>query len=336
MFCYLKIVVALVSFCLIVVAIYKAYIAYKRYSSEIDKQNSDKVLIKKLRNKKNKAILIWAPICICSLWVFSWMLIDLWYKHGTGDSVGTFGDKFGAINALFSGLAFAGLIMTLVLQKEELEAQREELKQTREELEGQKKEFEIQNKTLKQQQFSTTFFQLLNAVQKNIDNVEVIALDYCLNPSRPQKGECCFRDVAYAIKEFIKRIMEEEENNVTLKEKAVYEYERLYKKSLYPMGVFFRSYYRLIKYIITSDLDDKEKYQYVSFARAQLSDDVISVLFYNLTIGYGREKFKKLAEDWVLLKNIPEKIFIYDEMKGWISEKAYKRGDRYGAAEEKE
>ena len=194
---YLKIIVAIVSICLIGVAIYKAYIAYKRYSSEVDKQNSDKVLIKKLRNKKNKAILIWAPVCICSLWVFSWMLIDLWYKHGTGDSVGTFGDKFGAINALFSGLAFAGLIMTLVLQKEELEAQREELKQTREELEGQKKEFEIQNKTLKCQRFENTLFNMLSLQQEIISNLVYEYVDPLLIYSDSAKKHLNVKDESY-------------------------------------------------------------------------------------------------------------------------------------------
>lgn len=41
---------------------------------------------------------------------------------------------FGAVNALFSGLAFAGIIYTIFLQKEELALQREELKANREEL----------------------------------------------------------------------------------------------------------------------------------------------------------------------------------------------------------
>ena len=51
------------------------------------------------------------------------------------------GDMFGAVNALFSGLAFAGILFTLhfqrqelSVQREELSAQREELKLTREEL----------------------------------------------------------------------------------------------------------------------------------------------------------------------------------------------------------
>lgn len=47
---------------------------------------------------------------------------------------GTFGDMFGAVNALFSGLAFAGIIYTITLQRQELSLQREELILTRNEL----------------------------------------------------------------------------------------------------------------------------------------------------------------------------------------------------------
>lgn len=48
---------------------------------------------------------------------------------------GTFGDMFGAVNALFSGLAFAGIIYAIYLQTKELKLQRKELEQTRIELE---------------------------------------------------------------------------------------------------------------------------------------------------------------------------------------------------------
>jgi hypothetical protein len=45
---------------------------------------------------------------------------------------GTFGDMFGAVNALFSGLAFLGVIVAIILQRQELELQREELRASRE------------------------------------------------------------------------------------------------------------------------------------------------------------------------------------------------------------
>lgn len=47
---------------------------------------------------------------------------------------GQFGDMFGGLNALFSGLAFTGVIYAIFLQRRDLELQREELKLTREEL----------------------------------------------------------------------------------------------------------------------------------------------------------------------------------------------------------
>lgn len=47
---------------------------------------------------------------------------------------GQFGDVFGAANALFSGLAFAGLIYAILLQREDLALQRKELELTRQEL----------------------------------------------------------------------------------------------------------------------------------------------------------------------------------------------------------
>jgi hypothetical protein len=78
---------------------------------------------------------------------------------------GIFGDMFGAVNALFSGLAFAGLIITLILQRRELALQRDELEQTR-------NEFVEQNKTMKRQRFENTFFNLMSLHQHITDNLE--------------------------------------------------------------------------------------------------------------------------------------------------------------------
>lgn len=53
---------------------------------------------------------------------------------------GQFGDMFGAVNALFSGLGFAGLLYTIVLQQNQLSMQRDELALQREELKLQRGE----------------------------------------------------------------------------------------------------------------------------------------------------------------------------------------------------
>lgn len=56
---------------------------------------------------------------------------------------GTFGDTFGALNAIFSGIAISGLIITILIQKKELENQRNELSLQRTEMIETREEFLI-------------------------------------------------------------------------------------------------------------------------------------------------------------------------------------------------
>lgn len=81
------------------------------------------------------------------------------------DTRAKLGDSFGSLNALFSGLALAGIVFTILLQRKELSLQRDELKETR-------KEFQIQNKTLKIQRFENTFFNLLSLHHKIVDSID--------------------------------------------------------------------------------------------------------------------------------------------------------------------
>lgn len=61
---------------------------------------------------------------------------------------GVFGDSFGIITALFSGLAFAGLIWAILLQRDDLRLQKVELALTREVLKDQKEQLRKQNETM--------------------------------------------------------------------------------------------------------------------------------------------------------------------------------------------
>jgi hypothetical protein len=68
--------------------------------------------------------------------VLVWTVIGLLPLAASTDwaTRGQFGDMFGAANALFSALAFGGVIVTVLLQREELALQRQELEDTRKEL----------------------------------------------------------------------------------------------------------------------------------------------------------------------------------------------------------
>jgi hypothetical protein len=89
--------------------------------------------------KNYSGLLILFAVVLSVQFVLGWVIIlsiDEWTDRGT------FGDMFGAVNTLFSGLAFAGVIFAIILQSKELELQRSELRQSRE-------QFEIGNKLTK-------------------------------------------------------------------------------------------------------------------------------------------------------------------------------------------
>lgn len=79
-----------------------------------------------------KAFPIVAFVLVVGLWTATPLVVPLVADrpHGPGE----FGDLFGSVNALFSGLALAGLIYAILLQREELSLQRQELQLTRDEL----------------------------------------------------------------------------------------------------------------------------------------------------------------------------------------------------------
>lgn len=59
------------------------------------------------------------------LWIVSIPLVTSYY--GEPSSSNEFGDMFGAVNALFSGLALAGIIYAIIIQRQELILTRQEL-----------------------------------------------------------------------------------------------------------------------------------------------------------------------------------------------------------------
>jgi hypothetical protein len=74
----------------------------------------------------------WGVVTAVIIWALSALLIHwIWPDWQTAAHVG---DVFGAVNALFSGLALGGVILAIWLQRRELELQRQELAATRAEL----------------------------------------------------------------------------------------------------------------------------------------------------------------------------------------------------------
>lgn len=119
-------------------------------------------------------------ICIClDIWMVGAFSTHLWAAHyfkevKEGDSSkALFGDSFGAVNALISAFAFAGMLVAFFLQRYELRLQRKELQLTRDEMNEQTAQFKKQNDTLLKERFESTFFHMLELHQQNVNEISV-------------------------------------------------------------------------------------------------------------------------------------------------------------------
>lgn len=84
-------------------------------------------------SKLPEPIPLWALFTgVGGIWLVSWALLTLFL--GLPDAPGTFGDSFGAVNALFGGLALVGIYHAIELQRQEIALQQRELKLLRTEL----------------------------------------------------------------------------------------------------------------------------------------------------------------------------------------------------------
>lgn len=232
---------------------------------------------------------------VLGLWTTHWVSRKLYLASNEVSNLtnaGMLGDSSAVINTLFSALAFAGIIYSIMLQSKELKLQRRELEQTREELESQRHEFESQNDTLRHQRFESTFFNMLH-LQLEITNN--------LNYSRPDTDSPCNGREVFQF--FYSQQKYGEESipglHVYLELMGSDAYECLDEIQIFDH--YFRHLYRIVKYVHTSKLiPEEEKYEYVCILRALLSPFELLILFYN---GLCHPKFKILIEEYALLKN---------------------------------
>lgn len=253
----------------------------------------------------------------------SWWSINKFIDEPTNQ--GTFGDMFGAVNALFSGLAFAGLIATLLYQREELKLQRKELNE-------QKLEFREQNKTLKRQRFENTFFNMLSLQQEIVANIsfdEVKTIfDFSAHTQDEQRtsynGRALFRELYLNLKVSIdkKHSYQGVKDAIKANNYGVYSYISATTR----FDHYFRHLYRIFKYVDTSDLiPDDERYEYACIVRSQLSDYELVMLFYNCLTANGKAKFKPLIERYSIFNNLRIELLADIEHKKLYDETAYNR-----------
>lgn len=231
---------------------------------------------------------------------------------------GQFGDVFGSINALFSGLAFAGVIVTVWMQREELKLQREELEATREELRGQKEQMELQNATLKLQQFESTYFQMLSLHNENLRGVVF-----------SHSGRENFNDMW---ERFRGRVGEEKarKRSETQIEDVELEFSRIVRalsEATNKYQSFLPGYYRFISGMLSfaKKCPTGEAAYYADLIARQMSSKEQLMLMYFCLLPNDPYDLRTRVEEYGLLRYLPSEVYLdgFEDHKKLLSLQAF-------------
>lgn len=261
-------------------------------------------------------------ILIFSSNINSWYNLESPYKFG------------GILSGVFAGLAFLGVLISLILQITDSKR----LKKTNE-----------------IQRFENTFFQMMNLQQEIVKGLSLKYNHIKINDKGESKhdedwveGRECFQTLFVEGTIGIPKEGEALEVFKDLSKSPIHSdklYEgqsnqgatififggmtsviNLFGKSGYEKSCelplfdhYFRHLYRIIKFIDESVfLDDNSlkivnRYKYACLVRAVLSPYELAWIYYNCLSNYGNEKFKVLIEKYTLLKNIRHDLLPYSK-----------------------
>ena len=232
-----------------------------------------------------------------------------------------------------SALAFAGVIVSLYfqrndlkLQRQDLKLQRKELELTRKEMEEQTVEFEKQNETMKIQRFENTFFNMLSQFQEIVNSLSIRYVEY--NKEHGAMGRDIFK--ATFVNSIVRVEVSEEHRSKSFRGMAhVIQAEGLagYCKADVPtyFDHYFRYLYRILKFVHETPLITtyEDEYEYTSMLRAILSRYELVWLYYNGLSEYGNEKLKPLIERYAMLKNLRKDLLVEGLNVGSYAVSAY-------------
>ena len=259
--------------------------------------------MKRSQLMKTKTIILFIISLIIIILIFLiWLYADHWMKFVFGKFISdkAFGNIFNALGSLFTALAFAGLIITILIQRQDSNDQKR-----------------INNIQI----FENNFIKLLEQHHRIIDS-------FVIEPKPNKEGEEIepypekrnkiyqFEAFDFLAKDFKHRYEKVKEIPLPADKSIQTVFINAFQHHTYGtygymIGHYFRNLYHIVKYI-----DDNEslnsfdlKYKYAKILRAQLSAPEIYLIALN-GLTYHGEGFKPLIEKYRLLKN----MIIYYEM----------------------
>jgi len=283
-----------------------------------------------------KIVLISAivTLVIVALWAGSYLMIDRMFPDL--QSSGFFGESFGAIQALFSALALAGVILVILMQNRELTLQRAELGITRAEIgrqleqfegqkiqfESQKLQFELQNETLIQQRFENTFFHLMSLHHELVSSIA----DRKTEKGEPVefKGRAVFANADIPIKDRFKGLraaVPTEEGALAADIELIRkQFSWFYRR----FGPYFTNFFSILEFVDHNRIGYLEiKKFYVGLLRAQLSDFESLFIYYYAVTARDKDHYAALAETYHLFADLEATDLLDTAHTGYFGLRAF-------------
>ncbi len=272
-------------------------------------QTIPKNFTEKIFSERTGLILTFIALFIMLLGIYVFAKYGSWDKTNILDEskMGEFGDFIGGIVGTL--VALVGIILyyvalteqrkvikinqdTLNLQISALNNQIIEFKEQREELISTRRIYEQQTKTMKNQQFDSNFYSLLDvyiSIKNNLNKLDYNSLDY-------------FQTLYDELESSV--VKENSDTFFSSNRKAIEQYTNIYLKNRGNLSSYFKTIYRLIKFIDECDhLKEDEKIFYSKIVRSQISDSELLMLYYNYHSIYG-VKAQPLILKYRILKHI--------------------------------
>lgn len=229
-----------------------------------------------------------------------------------------------AVEALFSALAFGGIIYTVLLQRDELALQREELEATREELKGQKDQLTAQSHAMIDQGLTDKILRLL-ALQLEVVN----SVQYRTSGSHAQ-GEQRFsgRDALRIIAGRLGYLAKSRRSSGMLLGEAMKEaFATLASEGKADYVHLLRHLQHVLQ--VFDGLPAQYRHSAIRLLQAQLSDaERLLALYYGIAEP-DRPKFQQLVEATGVLSGVPE-ADLSPEIENEYNRSAFQLPDQSG------
>lgn len=312
-----------------------------------------KTYIEQLRSNQHVRIGVLLGLII----IVIWMVYSRLYFDGV-EGASNIGDAYGSLNTLFSGLAFGGVILAIIMQGQELKLQRQEMALQREELNRTRKEFEELTKTAELQRFEHSFYNMLNGFQTLISNLSVSYYIREVNEAKLRKinGEDVFycllnddilreqdtRSYDLSINKWLENACFNSSVKVSGADLGTFQSIYSAHHPIHSISHYFKYLFRMIYFIHYSDAFDRkhinesenldpeeikdliflDKNHYTSIIRSYLSENQLVLLYLN-ELNPRFTHMKSFIEEYSLLKNLRAEAIIIENYKDYYEPEAF-------------